>query len=1129
MPSNSQTSSDITIERRFHRSIRIDKDLGDPDALAGFICPKSFESVLLSVTEHIDQSGQSAFTWTGPFGGGKSSLSIVLSALLSGNRCTRKTAIELTGDAGQHVVERLKPGNKGYRTVAVVGRKESAATLLRDAMKREKHFYRESKNSELNLEKRLLESLERVSNQDQNKGVVVFFDELGKILEAAADGQGDIHFLQDLAELAARSGGRIILIGILHQSFSEYAGRLGTQARDEWAKIQGRFVDIPITMMADEQVELISRAILSTPPKNAKKDAAKLGTIISKSRKRNKTSLTNALANCWPLSPVTATILGPYSRKRFGQNQRSIFNFLNSKEPQGFQQFINERVGDEQYQPVHFWGYLRANIEPSILASNEAHRWATALDAIERCEARGGSEPHIVVAKTIAIVEQFREESGYYPTDEVLKLCLPAIDNSLYTKIIKDLSAWSIIRQRKHINGYGIFAGSDFDLDSALDSSKQQNLSIDVKSLNRLSAIKPVLAMRHYHETGALRWMSVTLTTAGEFSKTIEELVKSQDALGHYVLLLPDADTNADDCWKIVGQPTLCKDDGILISVAQNGTQLFDAAQELLATEHLQENRGELQGDAVARREVETRLLDLKGAFAVSVDRAFHNTTWHWGNEKVPLQGRQYLTKQASTIASELLNKAPMIKNELLNREKPSSSAMAARRALLNAMVTHRSLPRLGIEGLPAEAALYETILKQSGVHRVKRSAEAFHFDMPTPKRDPARLRPLWEAADQVVNQSSSANTVTVQDIYNVWKQKPYGVSEGLLIVLGLAYLLSPSKDLAIYLDGLYRPVIDDFVADRLHQEPSAVEIKKVELNKTRTSILKGLADSVSKYSNEPVPANDTLEIAKHIVSHVMQLPEWVLRTQLLSPNAIALRSIISSAHDPNRFLFDDLSELGNFEVEPKSSNTQEKSGLSSIDSIVGQVSSGLEELSNAYGLMLGELKLLLESELQFDSATELDSLHTRAELVSGISGDFRLDAFATRLLEYDCSDRAVEGIASLAANKPPDKWVDKDLDSAKLEIADLARRFKRAEALAHVQNRDSTRNAVAIVLSDDSTNQIVSGDFTYLDTKKDTIKKAENLLTKQLDKLDLSDEETLAVLSRLCVSRINKNKSETT
>ena len=91
---------------------------------------------------------------------------------------------------------------------------------------------------------------------------MVIIDEMGKFLEASALGSGDdVYFFQELAEAAARSDGRLVVVGVLHQSFAQYSGRLGIDTRDDWAKVQGRYVDLPFVAASDEVVELIGRAI----------------------------------------------------------------------------------------------------------------------------------------------------------------------------------------------------------------------------------------------------------------------------------------------------------------------------------------------------------------------------------------------------------------------------------------------------------------------------------------------------------------------------------------------------------------------------------------------------------------------------------------------------------------------------------------------------------------------------------------------------------------------------------------------------------------------------------------------------------------------------------------------------
>lgn len=116
---------------------------------------------------------------------------------------------------------------------------------------------------------------------------------------------------------------------------------------------------------------------------------------------------------------------------------------------------------------------------------------------------------------------------------------------------------------------------------------------------------------------------------------------------------------------------------------------------------------------------------------------------------------------------------------------------------------------------------------------------------------------------------------------------------------------------------------------------------------------------------------------------------------------------------------------------------------------------------------MLDSLRELLLKELRSSGSGGLDKLRRRAKAVMGVTGNYRLDAFAARLSTYDESQEAIEGLASLAANRPPRDWVDRDVDAARVELAALAREFMRAEGFAHIQGRGDGRLSFALLMSD--------------------------------------------------------------
>lgn len=83
----------VKITQQYQRSVRIDTDMGRLDSLDGYICNKSAQSVFNNFCTQIINSEQRAFTLTGPYGSGKSSLAITLLSTLHPNKEIRKKLI----------------------------------------------------------------------------------------------------------------------------------------------------------------------------------------------------------------------------------------------------------------------------------------------------------------------------------------------------------------------------------------------------------------------------------------------------------------------------------------------------------------------------------------------------------------------------------------------------------------------------------------------------------------------------------------------------------------------------------------------------------------------------------------------------------------------------------------------------------------------------------------------------------------------------------------------------------------------------------------------------------------------------------------------------------------------------
>ena len=882
----------------------------------------------------------------------------------------------------------------------------------------------------------------------------------------------------------------MLVIGILHQAFEEYAGHLSNDMRDEWTKIQGRFVDLPVNTDGNEQIDLLSRAIESDERRETGELARQTtGLVQSKASPH----LAGILSNCWPLHPVTACLLGPLSRRRFGQNQRSLFGFLNSAEPHGFRDFLNRGSDDDLYGPDLLWDYLHINLEPSILVSSDGHRWALAMDALGRCEASGGTVLHTRLLKVIALCDLLKERSRLPASQALLELALPEYPPNDIRSALEHLRDHSHVTYRKFSSSWAVFEGSDFDIDHALEEALD-NIGGDViGTLDEFTTLQPMMAKRHYHETGAMRWFDVGVASLADISQSLGTFRPSHGSVGRFLLALPTQGESKAKALELCREAVRNdKDTTTVIGLSTGAWSIPGLARELAALEHVRDNNPELLGDRVARSEVLARIAAVRERIDIELDRAFESASWYRYNTGRALRlSRVALNELASNLADGHFHEAPRLHNELLGRVKPSGNAVAARKALMRRMVLLEQEVDLGIEGYPAEKGLYASLLKETRLHRQKDGA--WRFVAPRcGKSDTWNLGPLWKAARAFLRKNAH-RTVALAELYDLWSDGPFGVKDGLLPVLSLAFMLTERSKLAFYREGVFQARLTDLDVDYLARDARDLQVRWMNLTAVSRDLLSSLASVVRDLdkSNE-LRSLVPIDVARGLVAIHDQIPPWVGRTQWLSRNALAIRQNFKKARDPNRLIFDDLPRL--------LSGSGDGGEANSAPHIAACVREGLVELRNAYPAMLSRLRETLLAELKVPSTAPamLAELRERAENIRHLGGDHRHEAFIMRVEKFEGSDSDMEDLAGLAAGKPVRSWVDTDVERATIELADLARRFVHVEAFAHVKGRRDKRQAMAVVVGFSSDSVPVHDEFEITDREQPLV----NALTRDIDQV---------------------------
>lgn len=1102
---NEQALSDIVqISRQYQRSIRIDADIGRADAMDGYIFHSTASSIIDGMCHQVAGTNQRSFTWTGPFGGGKSSLAVALASALHPNKVLRSKARSALQLDSKPAFDKAFPVRKGWLLVPVVGRRGSVVAELGAAIRKAqgKSFDGRNKpNAQSVIADLLAEAKARHSD-----GVMVFIDEMGKFLEASALGSGDdVYFFQELAEASARSEGRLVVIGVLHQTFAQYSSRLGIDTRDDWAKVQGRYLDLPFVAASDEVVELIGKAIeaKSTPDwvleaSNAVADA------IRARRPAVGKEFGAALARCWPLHPAMAALLGPISKRQFGQNERSTFGFLSSVEAHGFRAYLQSTPLSQAtwYRPNDYWDYLRSNLEPAILASPDGHRWAQAVEAVERAEMKTGDPLMVALIKNIAIIDMFRNGSGLAADLPVLSSLFYKVPQEEIDEALRNLASMKVALFKSYTGGWSVFEGSDFDIDAAIAQSLATSPGIDYAKLSQLMGMHPVVAKRHYQETGSMRWMELSLRSVEQAEKIVQDYHPQRGEFGQFILALPSRGMSAREARKRAQACARLEPWPVLVGIPSNHARIAELSAELVALEQVKELH-ELGGDPVARREVFARLAATRSDLEDQLQAAVSLSKWHNGSKDIIEPGAK-LSPVASSLADTVYSSCPPVWSELVNRNSISSNSVKARRDLLHAMVNAEGQEHVGIEGFPAERGLFDTLLIASDIYRFEN--DSWRFCQPSEKSGKGFVE-LWTVTQELFEDTNAR--VGVDAIYERWSQPPFGMKQGVLPVFLTAFLLTHKANIAVYKDGMFTPRLNDADIDECLQDPSRFTLRWIAIDEEKNRILEGISLLLAEIG-EKAGSSDPLEAARGLVAMVFNLPEWSRRTQRLGETAKTMRDMLLKASDPHKVLFVDLPSL---------------LGAADGKSYVKELRTPLQEIATAYSRMLGEVEAKMLDALDA-TREDLESLRDRAQSMAGVAGNFRLDAFATRLASYDGSRESLEGILSLAADKPPRDWVDRHIDAALLELAQFARRFREAEAFVAVQGRKARSEAIAVVIGAGSDTMTITRSFAIAERDRKIVDDKAVELTTMLQSQGMSTDILLAILAKTGMKLANKEES---
>lgn len=1026
-----------------------------------------------------DPSAGRSWSLTGPYGAGKSSFALYLRTLLGPAGDLRDAAERALGAADAILLQdlvaaRARLGAKnGFVLATTTCQQEPVAdSLLRALMRGVQSYWPKSRPAAVTSALRAAQSTKSARSiaaatrtVSAEAPLLVILDEFGKTLEhfSARASQGvdvaaDLFVLQELAEQATgQKASSVFTFTLQHLAFDDYVRQASTQQRREWGKVQGRFEDVSFLESAEQSLRLIAGALddaAMTRPFAKRRHAwaaAAFASACDVGIANHLPGGADTVMRCYPLHPVALLAL-PELSGQLGQHGRTLFTFLAGAE-RGTVRYYLESTAIPQAPgglpsialPDLFDFFAGAG--QAMALSIGGSRWREIHERVR--EAANLDEQEVALLKTVGLLNLIGNALGLRASADIVAYALSDSDQPAspqWRERLEDLEARGFLTFRSFADEYRLWQGSDVDLRGRVADAREQLRSTNAAELiTRMQAHAPIIAARHSQEVGMLRYFAVAYTDDG--SKELPSLQKDDPADGLVVYHLGSVGSALQ---LPVGQdrrPT------VLVTSAR-ARRVRDAAIEVAAALAVLDEPDVLD-DRVARRELQDRVADARNRLSQTLSDAFRP-----GIEEVEVRvrhGREWkdrrtsslgLSRLLSDVCDEAYQQSPHIRNEMLGRRDLTSQGAKARRELIEAMIEHPHDERLGLEGFGPERAMYEAVLRHTGLHAVRDGVWAFG----QPTRE-SRLRDAWGAITMFID-GASEETVGVDRLYRRLMEPPIGLKEGPIPVLLVAYLLQRPDDVAVYEDGTFQPSLTADMVERLVKSPQRFALKSFEQSGSRAQILAAIAKvSVSlgvsglRTTTQQGLRNETvLAVAAPLLNLVRGMSLHSRKTSQLSPQALAVRDLLLTAREPDQLLLTDLPAACGFAGEG-----WRKPSAATIGEFAAALRSALKELQHSYDRQLLEVRDWLADA--FHEATDLElmrkSLSARAEQIDDKVLDRRLKSFIFNVTDDSTDGEAWLGRIGLAiTGKSVEWWLDDDRRAFQRQLNETAAGFQRVEAL---------------------------------------------------------------------------------
>jgi hypothetical protein len=780
--------------------------------------------------------------------------------------------------------------------------------------------------------------------------LVILIDEFGKFLEYAAknNSEKELYFIQQLTEFVNNQELNIILVTTVHQNFEEYAYSVNASQKNEWIKIKGRFREITFNEPVDQLLYLASKRLKSSKEiKN--KDLDYLNDLMIKSKcfQINPQFLVEISENLFPLDIFSANIITGALQK-YGQNERSLFSFLESTDEFGIQGFKSKNSGFYNlsfvydYLYFNFYSFINSKYNPDFSNWKSIHN---SIEKIDNLFIEESSKLKSII-KIIGLFNIFCQNNFSLGKELIINYSNTTLGISNTKALLEQLVAKKIILYREFNKRFILFEGTDLDIQTALLEAGQKASQITDLStlLNKYYQLPSIVAKEETYKKGTPRLFEYRITSQPLKETPVNEID------GFINLIFNDKLSK-----EVVRDFSEKNKESILYGYFKNSSQIKDILFEI---EKINKVKSENLDDKIAVKELTSlynhHINELNEIILNHHNTKLNSIIWFYNGEEIKLENKKKFNKQLSIICNKVYSKTPIFNNELVNKHKISPTIHTAKRNFFKSVVNNWDKIDLNFpdDKFPPEKTIYLTLFKNNGIDL---NNDVSIINDTISKKN--KIHYIWDASCHYFD-GCKVSKRKVSELYTLLSNKPYKLKQGFLDFWVPSFLFIQRNEFALFNENGYIPNINEEVIELIGKYPDKFEVKTFDIDGVKLDIFNSYRSFLNQEEKAKFTNTTFIQTIKPFLTFYKNLPEYAKNTKRLSSEATSIRLAIANSKDPEKTFFEDFPSSLGFDLNKIKNNRKE------LQSYIQKLEESIREIRSCHDNLVTRFEIYFNKEI---------------------------------------------------------------------------------------------------------------------------------------------------------------------